>query len=580
MSTTTDQSPAADAPATLTLSPVLSARFALGWKHVAVCAWFAVFFVYLNYVPLFHSDIWGHVHYGKWMLEHGRLITEDPFMPLAAGMQAVNSAWAAQLIFAQVEAWGGPQFLSNLFALVVIATYAIYARVFYRLSGRLDLAIAGVLLVLFVGWSRHAIIRPEMFGGLSFALFWWMIVQGKPWCSRQSNATSAPKSRPTVPWQVWAGIPLLFAFWANVHGSFMVGLIALGCHALGRIIEVAWRSRSLREVFADRWVRRWTLLTELAIAATLVNPVGLDLIISTLQFGGNPNLRDVMEWFPLNASMFEALQFGITILMIIVLLRHSRQPVKPVAALLLLVFAAAVGPTVRMIGWYAPVLAVVMMPHAADVWQQMRESIARWRSTRRLPALAHRYSRMETAHSMLHQEKLAQSPATAHSDRVSENQPLTPGHFLPTLICGLMVWTAFAVTPVSEPLLSGKPRPLEKIHSRGTPLGVTAWLRENPPETLVFSPQWWGDWLCWDGPENLQVFVTTHIHLVPRRVWHDYMRVARGESGWQATLDRYGIETLVVDKELQRGFARKVRGSAAWKTVYEDPRAIVLHRHK
>jgi hypothetical protein len=545
VSTTTEQRVPRDGAA-LELTPVLSARFALQWRHLAVCGLFCAFFVYLNYIPLFFSDIWCHVHYGKWALEHGGFPQDDPFMPLAAGMQAVNTAWLAQLLFALAEDWGGAQFLSNVFALTVLATYLVYARAFYSLTGRLGLAVLGAAMVLFVGWTRHAIIRPEIFGGLSFALLVWMLVQGEPWRSRRPGHEGDRDAPARLPWAVWIGVPLLFALWANVHGSFMTGLVALGCHALGRVIEVAWRSRSVSAVLADGWVRRWMLLTEIAFAATLLNPVGIDLLIETLRFGQNLNLRDVLEWFPLRATAVEGVQFGITIIAMLVLLRHSRVRMTPSDVLLLLAFGLAVGPTIRMIGWWASVFTLAMLPHLAAVAQRFRPVKA--------PA----------------------APAVKADGEKQEN--LTPAHFLPSLICLLLVWTAFALSPISQDLLSDKPREREQIVARGTPLGATAWLREHPPEGIVFGPQWWSDWLCWDGPPDLKVFVTSHIHLVPRRVWRDYMRVARGEQGWSETLDRYGVKLLVVDKELQQGFQRTARRSADWKIAYEDDRAIILQR--
>jgi hypothetical protein len=56
---------------------------------VLVCLWFATLYIYLSFIPLFHSDIWGHVFYGKWILQHAALPQDDPVMPLAEGMRIV-----------------------------------------------------------------------------------------------------------------------------------------------------------------------------------------------------------------------------------------------------------------------------------------------------------------------------------------------------------------------------------------------------------------------------------------------------------------------------------------------------------
>ena len=119
---------------------------------------------------------------------------------------------------------------------------------------------------------------------------------------------------------------------------------------------------------------------------------------------------------------------------------------------------------------------------------------------------------------------------------------------------------------------------LKSIVSKGTPLGVTKFLRENSPETMVWAPQWWGDWLVWDGPSGIQVYMTTNIHLAPSRVWKDYLIVARAHPSWERILDRYNVQTMVVHKELQEGLARAVRRSVNWQPVYEDDHGIILQR--
>ena len=47
----------------------------------------------LSYQPLWHTDLWGHLGYGRWIWEHGRLPETEPLMPLAEGMAFIDSAW-------------------------------------------------------------------------------------------------------------------------------------------------------------------------------------------------------------------------------------------------------------------------------------------------------------------------------------------------------------------------------------------------------------------------------------------------------------------------------------------------------
>jgi hypothetical protein len=199
-----------------------------------------------------------------------------------------------------------------------------------------------------------------------------------------------------------------------------------------------------------------------------------------------------------------------------------------------------------MVTWYAPVVMLVLMPHLTDVWRRVADALPSWQS------------------------------AEAAED---EEQPLTTASFRYTLLTALVVWLCFAFSPISSPVLGGRPRTKDHLYSRGTPLGVSEYLRENPPRGQIANPQWWGDWLVWDGPKDLEVLMTTNaVHLAPNRVWKDYLAIARGNAGMDRRLDRYRINTIVIDKELQAPVVPVVRKLVGWEVVYEDDRGLISQR--
>jgi hypothetical protein len=115
----------------------------------------------------------------------------------------------------------------------------------------------------------------------------------------------------------------------------------------------------------------------LALAASLLNPYGVDLLIETVEFGRNPNLKDILEWYSLKLIDAEGIQFASITLLWIALYRFSRQRVSMVDLMLLLVFGCGVAVAIRIVAWYAPLFALCMMPHVTDVgvrilnrWQQ------------------------------------------------------------------------------------------------------------------------------------------------------------------------------------------------------------------
>jgi hypothetical protein len=328
-----------------------------------------------------------------------------------------------------------------------------------------------------------------------------------------------------------------------LHGSFAVGLVVLACLFAGECLEAAWRMQSPWAVLEDANCRRWLVLTELAVAACLINPYGVGLLIETATFSRNPNLKDILEWYPLKLVDLEGLQFAFSWLMLVVAFRHSRRRIRPGDVLLLGVLAASVAQSIRMIGWYAPVAVLVLMPHLEDIASRLWPKI------------------------------------TASQPTIESGGALPRGQsFSYSLIAILVLWICFALSPSSAPLLGARPRPVGRLYSAETPLNLTEYLCKNPPEGLVWGPQWWGDWLCWAGPPGLKVMATTHIHLIPRRVWQDYMRVRYAQDGWERILDRYHVTQLVVHKGMQPQLSSAVRRSRSWKVAYEDTLGIVLNR--
>ncbi|MCA9067948.1 MAG: hypothetical protein KDA84_03445, partial [Planctomycetaceae bacterium] len=206
------------------------------------------------------------------------------------------------------------------------------------------------------------------------------------------------------------------------------------------------------------------------------------------------------------------------------------------------VFTLAVCLRVRMVAWYGPIWMLVVAPHLKSVFDQLAEFTFR-------------------------------KPYQKYRDWAYQRS------FRIFMFSASALWLAFAFSPSSLFVLGGKPRPEDRLYHKQTPLGVANYLRENPPEGRIANPQWWGDWLVWDGPSNLQVFMTTNaVHVVPAKVWNDYLAIANSYAGWESRLVKYRINTIVIHKEKQAPLHRAIRGSLEWKTVYEDELGLVAVR--
>lgn len=524
------------------LVPKLPEHMAPKRLHLFVLAIGCLFFMYYNYMKLFHSDFWGHVSYGQWIVQHKALPQHEPFVALADGVPVVATAWLSQAILGLIDQTRNVEWFSHLFAATMLAVYVAYAITFYQQSRNILVAVISCGLVFFTGWSRHAVIRPEMFGSLCFALLMLSTVLSDT--ARQRLPDESPQP---LPWKraagYWAVVAGLFALWANLHGSFIVGYALLGSYALGRGVEVLLEKRDLLAVFADTLVRQRLIACWAALGGTLLNPYGFDLLIHTLVFPSNPNLKDVFEWFPLEFVSLEGPFVALAVVLTIVLLRHSRARVAVSDVLMLSIFALATGLRIRMIAWLGPALMLALTPHLDDVLTRL-------------------YARLQ------------------NDDLQKVADWLQVRSFRYVWYAGFIAWVAFCFSPASVPFLGGKPREARHIFSSDTPRGITEWLREHPPQGRVANPQWWGDWLIYDGPPGLDLLMTTNaVHVVPPQVWEDYLAIARGEEGLERRLARYRINTVIVCKQLQGSLHRTMDSLSGWDTVFEDDIGMVLVRH-
>ena len=55
-------------------------------------------YVYCCSRPIWHTDVWGHLSYGRYIWETNSLPKTEPLLPFAHGMPFVDSPWLSQLI--------------------------------------------------------------------------------------------------------------------------------------------------------------------------------------------------------------------------------------------------------------------------------------------------------------------------------------------------------------------------------------------------------------------------------------------------------------------------------------------------
>lgn len=468
--------------------------------------------------PLWHTDLWGHLAYGRYLWQHGTLPATEPLMPLARGVPFVDSAWLSQLVgYWTVESFGIAG-LQGLTALVILAMVGLFYHRLFQWTRSGLCAWLGTASLLWLNWANLSVTRPQLAGLLMFVVVLHRLTSRQP---RSSDIAS---------------VPLVMLLWANLHGSFVMGLSLMGLFLFGRMIDLARRTGTWRSWLHDNHVRRGWVWCQLSFVASLVNPWGLGLYVHIFDVGRNPNLQALTEWHPLNIRALHGMVFVAATLALVVLYRLTPRRIAAWEPLTLISLSVATLWSARFMVWWGPLAALLMTVHFHAVCR-------RWMSWRAEPA---------------------ESPKNGKWSVVSMG----------------LIWIFFAYSPLGMRLVHHKEPDPARALSNNTPLGIVAWLNEHPPQGLVFNPYEWGDYLLWAGPAELQIFLNSHAHLVPAEVWTHYLAVMDQTVEGAEVLRRYGVNTVILDAEYRSSLIRKMKDDPEWKLAYEDNRGAVFQRKR
>ena len=476
-------------------------------------------YLFFSTRPLGHTDDWGHLTYGRTIWQLQSLPATEPLLSLAKGMPLVDTAWLSQLIGFGVMSLLGIAGLKCLYAAALAVCVALLSWRSYRTSHNGSVAAFVVLAFLAVAWEPLTVIHTQLAGLVCFVVLLTRLT------GRRAHAGD------------WLLVPALFALWANLHASFVVGLYLLVCFAVGRALDVLQRTGSLRFTIRDDRVRRNFLLLELAAVAVLLNPYGTGLYAEVFSQSLSLNLRELAEWKPLSLQTLAGQMFVSVVVLLAMIYRWSPRRVRAWEVLALVgLGVASMGSGGNLI-WWAPVAALLVAQHA--------------------------YSAL-----------------SAHRHQPFVPEPVPRRAIWSLLMIGVLGF-CLAYSPLGGRLLSGSELEFKRAVSEDTPVAAVEYLKANPPKGLVFSVHQWGDYLQWAGPPGIEVFVNSHVHLVPLDVWQRYQQVLEQRGNWEEVLDRYAVSAIVLDTRQHGPLVFKLkRLSQVWKLVFEQDGQVVFVRRQ
>ncbi|MBI5280153.1 MAG: hypothetical protein HY858_00620 [Candidatus Solibacter usitatus] len=223
---------------------------------MGVVALFTSLFLFGGTERLFRdSDTGWHIRTGERILSGAGIPRTDPYSFSKPAGRWMAWEWASDAVMGWLHRACGMRGVAWLFGLAIGAGFWLWIRLSWRCGGDFLLACA-MLPALWTTAELHWLARPHVLG--------WLLLQA---------ALMTAESGLTV-FRVRHGA-LAFAagaLWANVHGSFLLGLLVVSLYGLGEVIQwLIWNSGDLRRA---GWLARLMLC---ASAGTLANPYGWEL---------------------------------------------------------------------------------------------------------------------------------------------------------------------------------------------------------------------------------------------------------------------------------------------------------------
>lgn len=260
----------------------------------------------LSFSTLEDPDTAMHLAIGEWIFQHGRIPTTDPFSYTLQGSPWIAHEWLAECVMAvfnRVAGWHG---LALMALLCLGGTLAYLLRFMLQrmppIYALLFTALAAAPL------ATHLLARPHV---LTWPLLaWWL-----------GQLVQANEQERAPPWWL-AGLMVL---WANLHGSFTLGLALVPAMALDALFS---RAPGRRQAV---W-RQWLPFFALTLLAAMATPSGWRGIWFTFHLIDLKYLHYISEWQPASGLNFWPLELWVAALLGLGALGLLRLP--PLAAAL------------------------------------------------------------------------------------------------------------------------------------------------------------------------------------------------------------------------------------------------------
>lgn len=465
------------------------------------------------------TDLWGHIFFGRIILTHHQLWFHAPgSYAVSAGRRTwIKLDWLADVAIALTYGRAGVVGL-KLAKFTSVAALMTLLAIGEGESGASLKIQALVLFASAMAFVPQMQFRPVLATFVFFSATMAML-------ARDSYGRDAP---------LWLAVPM-FALWANLHGGFFVGLVAMGLYTAICGLQDLAQGKGLARAM------RLAALTSAATLATLLNPYGLHDWLTIIAYLRNPfTLRYISEFRPLLVVLAN-------------FYRHSRPTFPFICAILIMgamLVTFALSPRADDLALFA--IAVLMSGAAL-------------------------YAVRNTALAVI----AAVVPLCRHLDLVIARMSRPPPEALPADAQSSMwtrpVWqialAALAIALALNTELLSKQMPA----GEAKPVGALAFMHVHNLHGNVLCKFGWADYLLWHDAPRSKIFIESIFEAYyPHSVQTAYAAVNYAQPGAARVLDEYPNDFVLMPTG-SPAYTMMTK-QPRWRLVYRDPVAALFAR--
>jgi hypothetical protein len=474
------------------------------------------------------ADTGWHIRTGEWILAHRGVPTHDMFSFSRPGETWYAWEWLSEVVLAGLHSAGG-------LAAVLLADVAILSVVFALLYGLVrrkanPVVAIVVTFVAAVCSSVHWLARPHLFTLLFVVLFYRVLERVREGRARVWG----------VPWI--ALLPAATILWTNLHAGFFIGILIVGAYGAGEALRAALGIEAQERRAAARNAARYFAVAAGCLAASLVNPYTWRLHAHVVEYLRNPYQSQHIAEF-LTLSFHHPIGIFLEIMLLASALACFRCASRKsfTEPVLLLMWAHAA----LLAGRNIPIFMILAAP---PVGAAVEHGLAR-------------LAELNVAGWL----RRAAAALNALAARTAETEAIPRWHLASA--AGVLVVAALLYAPAPPPKFRAEYDP------KTYPAAAVEVLRREGG-ARIFTNDLWGGYLIYRLYPRTRVFVDPRSDFYGLDFSEQYMSVLNVKYDWEQTLDRFGVNTILLPPSAP--LAGALKESARWRVVYDDGVAVVF----